>query len=228
MENAISLRIIKNSYLFIGGNQMVFIKEKLNNESLVKRILCLICISLILFVGVTILSYYILPEGILKGKTSGSVWDNSNNTIILAVQIYVWNSLSVIVVILASLFGKKRESENNYLSLGYSVFVLLIIMNAVILGTWSFSVEAEAIPLMDRITGMFDIVHRAGILEMMGQLFITCSLARIGIVLTNGKNTYTKKIKEVYFNKQEIAAFVIGIILMMIAAIIESGAINNL
>jgi len=207
---------------------MVFIKEKLSDESLVKRVLCLTCIFLILFVGVTILSYYILPEGILMGKTSGSAWDNSDNTIILAVQIFAWNSLSVIVVIFASLFGKKKESEQNYLSLGYSVFVLLIIMNAVILGTWSFSVEAEAIPLMDRIIGMFDTVHRAGILEMIGQLFITCSLARIGIVLTNGKNTYTKKIKEVYFNKQEIAAFVIGIILMMIAAIIESGAINNL
>ena len=108
------------------------------------------------------------------------------------------------------------------------MFVLLIGLNAVILGTWSFSIEVPNITLMDRMIGIFDIVHRAGILEMIGQLFITCSLAKIGIVLTNGMNTCTKKIKAVHLNKQEIIVFVMGIFLMMIAAIIESGAINSL
>jgi len=207
---------------------MRFIKEKLSNESLLKRILCLTVITFVLFFCVTILSYYILPKGLLKGKTSDSTWFASDNSIILAVQIFAWNSISVIVVIFASLFGKKKECENNYLSLGYLVFILLIIMNAVTLGTWSFSVETEAIPLMDRMIGIFDIVHRAGIVEMLGQLFITCSLAGTGIVLTNGKNTYIKKLKEVHLYKHEIIALVMGIIIMMIAAIIESGAINNL
>jgi len=207
---------------------MRLIKEKLSNESLAKRIFCLTCIFVIVFIGFTILSYYLLPEGLLKGKTSGSAWNNSDNTLILAAQIFAWNSLSVIVIMFASLFGKKKECEKNYLSLGYFVFVLLIGLNAVILGTWSFSIEVTNITLMDRMIGIFDIVHRAGILEMIGQLFITCSLAKIGIVLTNGMNTCTKKIKAVHLNKQEIIVFVMGIFLMMIAAIIESGAINSL
>jgi len=207
---------------------MRLIKEKLSNESLAKRIFCLTCIFVIVFIGFTILSYYLLPEGLLKGKTSGSAWNNSDNTLILAAQIFAWNSLSVIVIMFASLFGKKKECEKNYLSLGYFVFVLLIGLNAVILGTWSFSIEVPNITLMDRMIGIFDIVHRAGILEMIGQLFITCSLAKIGIVLTNGMNTCTKKIKAVHLNKQEIIVFVMGIFLMMIAAIIESGAINSL
>ena len=88
---------------------MRLIKEKLSNESLAKRIFCLTCIFVIVFIGFTILSYYLLPEGLLKGKTSGSAWNNSDNTLILAAQIFAWNSLSVIVIMFASLFGKKRS-----------------------------------------------------------------------------------------------------------------------
>ncbi len=95
--------------------------------------------------------------------------------------------LSVLVIVLGSLFGQKKELEANYLSIGYLAFFVLICQNGVVLGTWSFSMAGAAVPLLDRIARTFDLAHRAGLWEMMGQLLITCSVAHIATVLTSGK-----------------------------------------
>lgn len=207
---------------------MKYLREKLTSNSLKERLLFTIMIFLILFFGVTILSYFLLPEGILKSKNPLQNWETSDNTLILTLQIFFYNMLSVLVILFGSLFGQKKEWEANYFSIGYLAFFTMICINGVVLGTWSFSVESEAVPLLGRITRTFDLVHRAGLWEMTGQSLITCAVARIATVLTSGKNTVTRKIRDIRLAKSEKLVLIMGFVLMLIGAVIESVAINTL
>ena len=207
---------------------MKYIRERLSSENIRERILGTIALFLMLFFGVMVASYYLLPEELLKNKNPLQGWETSGNTLILTMQIFFYNMISVFVIILGSLFGQKKTYERDYLSIGYTAFFTLICINAVTLGTWSFSVEREAVSLMSRITGTFNIFHRAGLWEMMGQLLITCATAHIATVLTSGKETVTKKIKDIRLAKSEKTVFVGGITLMLMGAVIESIGINSI
>ena len=81
----------------------------------------------------------------------------------------------MLVIITGSLFGQKKESESNYLSVSYLALLTMFSINGVVLGTWFFSMAGEAVPLFERIAGSLDLVHRAGLWEMMGQLLIAWS-----------------------------------------------------
>jgi hypothetical protein len=207
---------------------MKYIREKLSSNNITERILFTAILFFIVFFGVTIISYFLLPGGLLKNKNPLQGWETSDNNFVLTLQIFFYNMLSVILIALASLFGKKEEGETEYLSVGYTAFFTLICINAVTLGTWSFSVEHDAVPLLDRITRTFDLVHRAGLWEMTGQLLITCAVAHIATVLTSGKNTITKKIKDIRLTKTEKTVLIAGFVLMLTGAIVESISINAL
>jgi hypothetical protein len=58
-------------------------------------------------------------------------------------QIFFYNMLSIILIFSGSLFGTRKEDEQDYLSLGYLAFFATICINAITLGTWSFSVESH-------------------------------------------------------------------------------------
>ncbi|HBR03878.1 MAG TPA: hypothetical protein DD738_14860 [Ruminiclostridium sp.] len=205
---------------------MAYFHKKLGSNSLKERICWATLLFLLLFFCLTIISYFFLPEGLLKSKNPLQNWETSPNTIILTLQIFFFNLLSVLVIILGSLFGTKKEKDVNYLSFGYLAFYTLICVNAVVLGTWSFSVESEPVALPARLLRTFDLAHRAGLWEMTGQLLIACSAAHIATILTSGKNTVTKKIRDIRISKSERITFVIGSSLMLIGAIVESIAIN--
>ncbi len=204
------------------------IRKKLSSNKLKERIVWTAVLFFVLFFGIMVLSYFLLPEGLLKNKNPMQSWDNSDNTLILALQIFFYNLLSVIIIFLASLFGQKKADEANYLSVGYMAFFTLISINSIVLGTWSFSVESEAVPLIDRIAGVFDIVHRAGLWEMAGQLLICCAIAHISIIQSSGNETKKRRIRDIRLTNPEKAALFIGIIFMVIGAVLESISINTL
>ncbi|QHQ61561.1 hypothetical protein Ana3638_12885 [Anaerocolumna sedimenticola] len=205
-----------------------YFHKKLSSDSVWERVIYAFLLFMILFFGVTILSYYFLPEGLLKNKNPLQQWETSVNTFILIFQIFFYNMISVLVIVFGSLFGQKKELDDNYLSIGYLGFFTMICINATVLGTWSFSVEREAVPLLGRIIRTFDLIHRAGLWEMTGQLFITCAIAHISTVLTSGKNTVTRKIRDIQMTKEEKLVLIIGLLIMFIGAVIEGNAINTL
>ena len=147
---------------------MKIIRNKLCSSDLKTRIEITSLIFIIFFLGVTIFSYYLLPEGLLKNKNPLQNWEESGDTIILTFQIFLYNAMSIVVIIFGSLFGRKNENEAQYLSFGYLAFFTLITINAIVLGTWSFSVESESVPLIARLLRIFDLLHRAGLWEMTG------------------------------------------------------------
>lgn len=201
------------------------IRKKLTSDKLFERIITLTIIFLLLFFGVTILSYYLLPEGFLLNKNNGTNFNTSTNIIICTLQIFAWNMISVVAIFIGSLFSKKNNDQQQYLSLSYLVFIVLILLSAITLGTWSFSFKTESVPLLERIISMFHITERAGLVELYGMLLITCSLANKSLVMSIKNKTITKKMKDIKWNKKEIICAVCGMLLMLIAAFIESKSI---
>ena len=201
------------------------IRKKLTSDKLFERIITLTIIFLLVFFGVTILSYYLLPEGFLLNKNNGTNFNTSTNIIICTLQILAWNMISVVAIFIGSLFSKKNNDQQQYLSLSYLVFIVLILFSAITLGTWSFSFKTESVPLLERIISMFHITERAGLVELYGMLLITCSLANKSLVMSIKNKTITKKMKDIKWNKKEIICAVCGMLLMLIAAFIESKSI---
>ena len=201
------------------------IRKKLTSDKLFERIITLTIIFLLVFFGVTILSYYLLPEGFLLNKNNGTNFNTSTNIIICTLQIFAWNMISVVAIFIGSLFSKKNNDQQQYLSLSYLVFIVLILLSAITLGTWSFSFKTEPVPLLERIISMFNITERAGLVELYGMLLITCSLANKSLVMSIKNKTITKKMKDIKWNKKEIICAVCGMLLMLIAAFIESKSI---
>ena len=136
---------------------MNYLREKLSSNNLKDRVIWSVILFLILFFGIVVISYFIFPEGLLKNKNILQSWKSSDNVLILTLQIFFYNLISVLIIFLASLFSKKNKGNQNYLSIGYTVFFTLISINAIVLGTWSFSVESIAAPLFERIINIFDV-----------------------------------------------------------------------
>jgi hypothetical protein len=137
-------------------------------------------------------------------------------------QIFLWNQLSVVVILFGNMFASRKNSEQNYFPFGYLAFFTQIAINAVTLGTWSFSVISEAVPLLDRLIGTFDILHRAGLWEMSGQLLILCATAKFSVIMTDGNKSSVRSWKEARLSKQEIFIISGGLIFMLTGAFIES------
>ena len=201
------------------------LKEKLISEKIGTRILWLTIVFFVVFFGVTILSYFLLPEGILLRKNGVADFKTSENLFICAIQIFMYNMISIVFVILGSLFAQKKEGKKTYKTYGCLAFFVFITLNGITLGTWSFTVNTNVVPLMERILRTFDIIHNAGLLEMYGQLLITSVLATKYLVVTEGKKTTTRKISDLKIDKSEIIVLICGFILMFVGALIESHSI---
>lgn len=200
-----------------------FIRKKLYSDNVWSRIAMLICIFCFAFFGVTIISYYLLPKGFLSNQSNMKDFETSTSLLVCTLQIFFFNMISVLCILVASIFSRKKDEI--YVSSGYYCFVLFVIINAITLGTGSFSEVVVDVALFERIISMFHITKHAGLVEMLGQVLIACSLANKSLVMTDGKQTTTRKLKEINYTKTEIAVFSFGLIIMFLGALIESNTI---
>jgi hypothetical protein len=204
------------------------LRKNLASENVYLRISTTSFLFVVIFFTITTISYFLLPDGILRSKNPAQNWDTSNNVLVSTLQIFLFNQLSVVVILFGNTFSSRKNSEQDYIPLGYLAFFTQISINAITLGTWSFSVVSESVPLLDRIIGTFDILHRGGLWEMSGQLLILCATAKISMIMTDGKKTSVRSWKEVSLSKQEVFILGVGVILMLIGAFVESLSIISL
>lgn len=204
------------------------IRGKLTSKNVYVRILWFAILFLVIFFGATIISHYILPEGLLKNANTTRDFDISSNIWLAALKIFSFNLISVVVIMIGSIFANKNNENEEYLSIAYICFIVLVLINGVTLGTWSFSTDAPSIPIIERITSMFQITEHAGLLEMFGQLLITCVMADKYIVMTYKKQTITRHVRDVLWTKKDILLLLLGIILMFVGAWIESRSLMTI
>ena len=67
---------------------MAHFHEKLSSDSLTERIFWASILFLLIFFGVTILSFYLFPEGLLKNKNPLQSWEPSENTLFFTWQLF--------------------------------------------------------------------------------------------------------------------------------------------
>jgi hypothetical protein len=142
-----------------------------------------------LFVPVTVLSFYLLPEGILRGKHPIiSALRFSPNLWISTLQIFGYNLIPTFLIIGANLLAQQsRLSGEKYVPMGYTAFWGLTVLFAVVVGTWSFGVITAAPPLLRRFARLFDVVHHAGLLEFSAYLLAAATSFKFTLWYSNRK-----------------------------------------
>lgn len=91
------------------------IRNKLTSKNVYIRILWFAVLFLVIFFGATIVSHYILPEGFLKNANTTRDFDISSNIWLAALKIFSFNLISVIVIMIGSIFAKKNNENEEYL-----------------------------------------------------------------------------------------------------------------
>lgn len=201
------------------------ILKNLVHNNIGRRILTSVVFFYLLFFSTVILSYLLLPEGFLKGKNSILDFKTSLNVWIQAFQIFAFNCISVLLLILANLFAGEKH-DGFYLPYGYLGLGVQLLLNGITLGTWSFTTVSESAPsLADRLLRTFDIFHRAGLWEMTGQLLIVTATAGIALVRIKGKTAEAGKPADSGLSLKEVLTALTGLLFMVLGAVIESFAI---
>ncbi len=200
-------------------------KNLLSSESTWKRFIAIVLTFFFLFYSMVILSHLFLPEGILRGKNSGDLFDTSTNIWISSLQIFFWNMISVVLLIVANLFANRRKETEPYISYGILCMIAWAVIDGLTLGTNSFGIYRENTELPIKLLGTFDLANRAGMWELVGLNCIASAFQQKSLILSTKKVTITKKLSQLKFTGSDILFLVIGLILMIVGAIIESASI---
>lgn len=151
------------------------LKSYLVHERLIFRFLALLVVVAVVFVGVWGASYWLLPEGLLTGRSGAAVFagdDLAGGSVWLEwMRILVFNvAVTALVMVPSNLLISKRGYP-----LGYVTVVLLAAGFAMTLGTNSFT-----IPMPVRLPPSFGVFGAAGIYEIMAYVLAVTATTSIG------------------------------------------------
>ena len=136
-------------------------KQYLLHDKLLVRFGALLVVVMLFFLGSWTLSYFLLPEGMLRGRTAGHVLagnDLAGGSVWLEwLRIFAINLGVMFVVIVAPNF---LRTEGNY-PFGYGTLILLAVNAGILLGTDSFS-----IPLGGKVPPTIAIFEGSGLYEI--------------------------------------------------------------
>lgn len=198
------------------------ITEYLTDRSLLKRFMWMCILSFSVFFLTWIVSYLVLPQGILKGKLL-STWLFGEDVDVLStlLKIFLFNFLiGGIVFSLCNLFRVGN------VPLGCVVVWLEFLVFGVLKGTNSFVYPYET--MLSSFLGFL----RTGLWESSAYILITCSTFNFAIYRQeswlSGKVTRIKQWQDVKLSKTEKGTYVIGVAILAFSAFLESLAIFNI
>src|SRR5665647_1064688 len=96
------------------------IKRNLTSDDVFLRIITTYICFLLVFFSVTIVSYYLLPQGLMLNKNPLKNWDTSPNLIISSLQILIFNLLSVVVILFGNTFLVRRNKSQYFVPVSYT------------------------------------------------------------------------------------------------------------
>lgn len=202
--------------------------DGVTDENVYKRIGSMYLSFFALYVPVTVLSYHLLPEGILRGKHpiisalrfSPILWA-------CTLQIFAYNLIPTTLIIGANLLAQQsRVCEERFVPIGYTAFWGLTVLFAVVTGTWSFEVITVAPPLHRRLLRILDLSRRAGLLEFSAYLLAAVASFKFTLWYSDRKTVIaSRKWKDVDLSSSERAFLILAFVLLLCAALVESRAI---
>jgi len=189
------------------------VSDYLCHKKLWVRFLSYFSILILIFLILWTVSYYFLPEGVLRGKTATVVTGNqaAESFLLEFLRIAIYNLFISIVLIIAANWIFKVGCY----PLGYLLPIYFSILYAITLGTNSF-----AIPLPERIMPTFAVLKRSGIYEIMA--FVLMATATYGISAYRVKQFIPPKSEEIMpkpniFKNIDWVGFIIAILLLLAA-----------
>lgn len=190
------------------------LQRYLMHDKLLVRFGLLMGVVSLIFLGVWTASYFLLPEGILRGKSAaqnlagndlagGSVW-------LEWLRILAINLLAMILIIVANLF---RTGGN--IPLGYITVILHSVIFGVVIGTNSFTLSQGG-----KLPPSIGIFGSSGIYEIAAYAFAsaaTSSISKYRLVGKSGEKITTPKIPSVIRERN------VGILLALVILAIACG-----
>ena len=199
------------------------------DDDVTKRIGWMAVSFFALFVPVTVASFYLLPEGILRGRHpiirtlefSPDVW-------ISTLQIFGYNLIPTFLIMGSSLLAQEsRLCRGKYVPIGYTAFWGLTVLFAVVVGTWSFEVVTAAPPLHHRLVRLFDVFHRAGLLEFSAYLLAAVTSFRFTLWYSDRKEIVASRPwQDIHLTRSEKLLLTLAFVLLLCAAFVESSQIK--
>ena len=212
-------------------NPLRRITNGVTDDNVCKRIGWMYVSFFALFVPVTVLSFYLLPQGILTGKHPIiSRLQFSSNLWVSTLQIFGYNLIPTFLIIGANLLAQQsRLSEEKFVPIGYTAFWGLTVLFAVVVGTWSFDVTSAAPPLHHRLVRILDVFHHSGLLEFSAYLLAAVTSFKFTLWYSDGKKIVASRTwKNVNLNRAEKIFLTLAFVLLLCAAFIEAHGIIQL
>ena len=164
------------------------------NRNAWQRILWMYVSFFLLLVAVAILSFYLLPEGILREKHPLIGFELSAILWLSTLQIFGYNLVFTKLIMTANLFARQsRIYPEKYASSGYLAFWGFTITMALYMGTRSQEIITPAPPLLHRFIRLFYICHHAGFWEISGCLMAASTSYRFTPIFTDGGKVIARK-----------------------------------
>ena len=203
---------------------MASLTNWLNNDKVLVRLATLWLICALLFVISWAISYYLLPEGILRGKLlAGRLPIETDRVITTFVRIFSFNLfVACCLIVFANIF------QVGDLPLGYLIVCSHSIIYAILLGTNSFGIPAPA----RFAPSLSTLLSRSGVFEITA--YIAIAAATSGIVLWRQKSWvdfHSELIgspKEWHLNSRELVIIALSVILLAIGNLREAAQIHQL
>jgi hypothetical protein len=209
---------VHSASLIIEGKSKV-IKHYLLHDKLLIRFGALLGMVLAVFLGIWTLSYLLLPEGIMRGRLVGQV---------LTGQELAWGSvwlewlriftINLVVMLLIVIAPNLFRTEGGY-PFGYITVTLMAVVNAITLGTNSFSFS-----LGGKIPPSLIIFGSSGLYEIIA--FVLAAAATVSISKFHLLGKWPKQTIEAILppkTKSAIQERLVGIILAIMILLITCG-----
>jgi hypothetical protein len=211
-------------------NLLRIIVNGITSKNIMQRIIWMYFSFFFLLVPVTTRSFYLLPEGVFRGKHPLIGFELSPVLWLSILQIFGYNLVFTLLTVGANLFARQsRIYPEKFVPFGYLAFWGVTITMALYMGTWSQDIVTPAPPLLHRFIRLFDIFHHAGFWEISAYLLTATTSFRFTLIYTDGKKVIARKSwRNVIVTTSEKILFALSFFLLIFGAFIESYGIQQL
>jgi hypothetical protein len=205
-------------------SRLASIKNWLNNDNVLVRLITLWLICALLFTLSWTVSYYLLPEGILRGKLlAGRLPIETDRMITTFLRIFSFNLfVAGGLIVFANLF------QVGDTPLGYLVVCSHSIIYGILLGTNSFG-----IPAPDRFApSLSTLLSRSGIFEISAYIAIASATRRLVILRQPSWLSFSSEVvgspRAWHLTRSELVVIMIAVLLLALGNFREAAQIHHL
>lgn len=198
---------------------MSTVKKMLTHANVFVRAISLWILCFAFLIVAWFIAFYFLPYELLKGVFPSAYLPLGNNFLSAFFAIFLFNLvIGCGFTVAANLISAKS------IPLGYLYPLVQVSLFGIFLGTNSFAISqgGRLFPSLTLVTG-------AGFYELTAYIFVAAAIAKLTLWnqtgLLGGSLERIKKMQEIELSRSELFVLVFGVLLLLVAAVVEAGGI---